>query len=112
MRLTSKEVAEKFESDPDLIEVTKGVFVSSGEAVYIVDDQGEVISWNLDEWTDDPEIVTGCVVSCIVAAQKGASAVRKNIELSEQILKDMPQCEGYTGEAGIDGLIDQIIAPD
>lgn len=78
-----------YENYPDLIEVTKGVFVSSGEAVYIVDDQGEVTSWNLYEWADDPESVTACVVACIVAAQKGASAVRKNIELSGQILKDI-----------------------
>ena len=78
-----------YEDDPNLIEVTKGVFVSVGDAVYIVDDQGEVTSWNQDEWSEDAESVTACVVACIVAAQKGAGAVRKNIELSGSIVRDM-----------------------
>lgn len=80
-----------YEDDPNLIEVTKGVFVSTGDAVYIVDDQGEVTSWNSDEWAEDAESVTACVVASIVAAQKGAGAVRKNIELSGQILRSMTE---------------------
>jgi hypothetical protein len=78
-----------YEDDPNLIEVTKGVFVSVGDAVYIVDDQGEVTSWNQDEWSEDAESVTACAVACIVAAQKGAGAVRRNMELSGSIVRDM-----------------------
>ena len=87
-----------YEDDPNLIEVTKGVFVSVGDAVYIVDDQGEVTSWNQDEWSEDTESVTACAVACIVAAQKGASAVRKNIELSGQIVRDMVVSVGENDE--------------
>lgn len=82
-----------YEDDPNLIEVTKGVFVSVGDAIYIVDDQGEVTSWNQDEWSEDSDSVTACAVACIVAAQKGAGAVRKNIELSGQIVRGMVQNE-------------------
>ena len=78
-----------YEDDPNLIEVTKGVFVSVGDAIYIVDDQGEVTSWNQDEWSEDSDSVTACAVACIVASQKGAGAVRKNIELSGQIVRGM-----------------------
>ncbi len=81
--------ATPYEDDESLVEVTKGVFVSVGDAIYIVDDQGEVTSWNCDEWVEDPDSVTACAVACIVAAQKGAGAVRKNIELSGSILRDM-----------------------
>ena len=79
----------EYKNDPNLVEVTKGVFVAIGEAVYIVDDQGEVTSWNCDEWTEDTDSVTACAVACIVAAQKGPEAVRKNIELSGEIVKKM-----------------------
>ena len=72
-----------------MIEVCKGVFVSAGEAIYIVDECGEVTSWNQDEWAEDAESVTACAVACIVAAQKGAGAVRRNIELSGSIVRDM-----------------------
>lgn len=81
--------ATPYEDDESLVEVTKGVFVSVGDAIYIVDDQGEVTSWNCDEWAESPDSVTACAVACIVAAQKGAGAVRKNIELSGSILRDM-----------------------
>jgi hypothetical protein len=81
--------ATPYEDDPNLIEVCKGVFVSAGEAIYIVDECGEVTSWNQDEWAEDAESVTACAVACIVAAQKGAGAVRRNIELSGSIVRDM-----------------------
>lgn len=70
-------------------EPVPGVFVETGSAVYIVDDVGEVVSWNADEWAEDPESVTGMVNAVALAAVKGAAAVRQNIGLHGHVLKQL-----------------------
>jgi hypothetical protein len=68
-----------FHDYPDASEVVPGVFVIPGDSVYIVDDDGEVVMWNLDEWAEDQTSVTAAICACILAAVKGAKAVRQNI---------------------------------
>lgn len=63
----------------DLPEIAPGVFISLGTAVYIVDDEGEVCSWNIDEWLDDRESITAAITAVTIACMKGSSAVRQNI---------------------------------
>lgn len=62
----------------DMTEVVPGVFYEPGAGVYIVDDLGEVVCWVDSEW-EDPLAVTACVNACILAAVKGAAAVRENL---------------------------------
>ena len=64
----------------DIPEIVPGVFVEPGDAVYIVDAQGEVCSWNADEWQEDPEAVTATVSAVILAATLGAAACRENLK--------------------------------
>jgi len=71
---------EHYAEYADSTEIVPGVFVDPGDAVYIVDDIGEVASWNADEWAEDPEAVTATINACIVATKYGPAAVRKNIE--------------------------------
>lgn len=61
-------------------EIVPGVFYEPGEAVYIVDPNGEVCSWNADEWAEDPMVITATIVAVILAATKGPAAVRDNLE--------------------------------
>jgi hypothetical protein len=63
----------------NLSEIVPGVFVEPGDGVYIVDDQGEVVSWTKDEWAEDPWAVTAAVCACILAARRGPAAVRQSL---------------------------------
>ncbi len=71
-------------------EIVPGVFVSTeDQAVYIVDDRGEVACWNSDEWAEDPEAAIATINAVILAAVKGAAAVRENIKLKGHTLKQL-----------------------
>jgi hypothetical protein len=72
-------------------EVVPGVFIEPGSAVYIVDEIGEVVSWNEDEF-DDPFAVTAALNAVALAASKGAGAVRQNL-LDHGISLDALLCE-------------------
>lgn len=72
----------------DLPEIVPGVFVA-GDAVYIVDDDGEVVSWNADEIADDSMAFTAAVSAVALAAKRGAAAVRANIETAGDTLDDL-----------------------
>jgi len=63
----------------ECVELSPGVFAWTGEFVAIVDDEGEVCSWNRDEWEEDSESVTATVNAVALAVAKGSAAVRKNI---------------------------------
>jgi hypothetical protein len=69
-----------FKEYENMTEVVPGVFVNVGESVHIVDELGEVATWNCDEWTEDPESVTATINAVILATKYGAEAVRQNIE--------------------------------
>lgn len=62
---------------PGTIEVVPGVFIASGDAVYIADEQGEVVSWNHDEVAEDGEAFTAALNAVILATRAGANAVRR-----------------------------------
>jgi hypothetical protein len=64
----------------DCIEILPGIFVDVGNAIYIADDNGEVASWNLDEWLEDPDAITATICAVALAAKKGANSVRENIK--------------------------------
>jgi len=70
-------------------EIVPGVFYAPGDAVYIVDDEGEVVSWNRDEWHDDSEAVTATVTAVALAAKCGAAAVRCNINSGGEALDEL-----------------------
>jgi len=71
---------EHFEDYPHATEITPGVFVDPGNAVYLCDEQGEVATWNCDEVAEDPEAFTAAITAVVLAASYGASEVRKNID--------------------------------
>ena len=73
----------------DIPEIVPGVFVSPGECVHIVDDQGEVVSWTGDEWDADPESVTATINAVILAAKFGPAAVRRNIADKGQTIENL-----------------------
>jgi hypothetical protein len=70
-------------------EIVPGVFYEPGEAVYIVDGKGEVCSWNADEWAEDPTAITATIVAVALAAAKGPSSVRHNLETKGLIASDL-----------------------
>jgi hypothetical protein len=72
--------ARHFDEYSDTPEIVPGVFVAPGSALYIVDEQGEVCSWNYDEICEDGEAFTAAINAAILATAKGANAVRQNIE--------------------------------
>lgn len=67
-------------------EVAPGVFVDPGESVTIVDDEGEVATWTADEVAEDDDAFTAAVNAAVLAALKGAAAVRENIETRGEVL--------------------------
>lgn len=69
-----------FDNYSGIPEIVPGIFVEPSDAVYIVDDEGEVVSWNSDEWEEDPEAVTATVNAVILATKQGANAVRQNMK--------------------------------
>jgi hypothetical protein len=70
-------------------EIAPGVFVSAGDAVYIVDDRGEVMSWNCDEAADDEYAFTAALNAVALAVKHGAAAVRQNIDDAGDTLDKM-----------------------
>jgi hypothetical protein len=80
---------QHFDNYSGIPEIVPGVFVEPGDAVYIVDDEGEIVSWNCDEWNDDPEAVTATVNAVALAVSKGANAVRENIKQEGQVLRNL-----------------------
>lgn len=58
-----------------------GVFVDTEEftAVYIVDDEGEVVCWICDEIKEDPSAWTASLNAVALAAKQGPAAVRRSI---------------------------------
>ncbi len=73
---------------PNSNEIVPGVFVTPGEAVYIVDDKGEVVTWNADEAAADPEAFTAALAAVALAASEGAGAVRDNIGSNSERLRE------------------------
>jgi hypothetical protein len=78
-RRTAAKRPAHFQQYAEMTEVVPGVFVNRGKSVHLVDDSGEVIGWNKDEWADDPLAVTACVNACLLAAVKGVAAVRETL---------------------------------
>lgn len=68
-----------FKEYENLPEIVPGVFIEADAGVYIVDDVGEVVMWSPSEW-EDPSAVTAALVAVALAARRGASAVRRNLE--------------------------------
>ena len=87
----------------NLSEISRGVFVSPGDAVYIVDDIGEVCSWNLDEWAEDADTVTATIFAVAIASKLGPEAVRANIESKGLVLEKLVE---------LSSLIAEYAAPD
>lgn len=75
--------------EKDMSELVPGVFLSPGEALHIVDDEGEACSWTVDEWGEDPEAVTAAITAAVIAAAKGSAAVRENIKMGGTVLQAM-----------------------
>ena len=80
-----------FDDYSDIPEIISGVFVDPGNAVYIVDDEGEIVSWNADEWAEDSEAVTATANACILASVKGAKEVRENIRNYGSSIRDLQE---------------------
>jgi hypothetical protein len=78
-------IADEYEGCP---QVVPGVFIEAGEAVYIVDDEGEVVSWNYNEIEEDEEAFTAALTAVALAAKWGPRAVRNNIG-DGSILEDL-----------------------
>lgn len=85
--------SEVFNEYDHLVEIVPGVFLDNGSeevtAVYIVDDAGEVVCWNTDEFADDATGFTAALTAVAIAAKYGASMVRTNIETSGQVVIDL-----------------------
>lgn len=77
---------QHFQEYEDMTEIVPGVFVNPGDSVYIVDEQSEIVSWNTDEWQNDPESITATINAVILATKYGAKAVRENIEYHGKIM--------------------------
>jgi hypothetical protein len=73
----------------DIPEIAPGVFVTPGDAVYIVDDEGEVVTWNADEAAEDGFAFTAALNAVALATKHGAAAVRANIADAGQTLERM-----------------------
>lgn len=78
-----------YEDYDDLTEVSPGVFVDPGHAVYIVDDEGEVFCSVNTEWAEEPEAVTAALNAVALAVRHGAAAVRRNIVGRGALLLEM-----------------------
>lgn len=78
----------------DSIEVVPGVFVAP-DALYIVDDQGEVCMWNIDEVSEeDNNAFTAAINAVAIAAKYGANKCRKVLKdqkLFNEILEETRQ---------------------
>jgi hypothetical protein len=74
---------------PGCTEVVPGVFISVGDAVYIADEKGEVVTWNADEVAEDGEAFTAALNGVILAALYGADAVRDNISSHGERLEEL-----------------------
>jgi hypothetical protein len=86
-----KQRAEHFEDYADITEVSEGVFIDAGNAVYIVDDEGEVVSWNADEAAEDGEAFTAALNATALACLCGAGAVRECIATNGATLENLIQ---------------------
>ena len=69
-----------------------GIFVDTEKfsAIYIIDNKGEVVSWNYDEVKEDPSAWTASINAAVMAATKGPQAVR---EVSGPPLPDWKEAE-------------------
>ena len=88
--------ATHYDNYSEYTEIVPGVFYEPGDAVYIVDDEGEVISWNCDEWADDTDAITATITAVVLATKRGAMAVRTNINGGGAELIDLIE-ETYKG---------------
>lgn len=59
--------------------------------VHIVDEEGEVVCWNYDEIVEDPGALNAALCAVAIAAAKGPSMVRKNIERHGAVLQQIKQ---------------------
>lgn len=74
---------------PGTAEIVPGVFIAVGEAVYIADDKGEVVTWNADEVAEDGEAFTAALNAVILAALYGPDAVRDNLSSKGERLREL-----------------------
>lgn len=86
----------KTEPYPGAVEVVPGVFVAYGDAVYIVDDQGEIVTWNSDEVMEDAEAFTAAVCATALAASCGPAAVRANLQAGGRTLANLVERTAHT----------------
>jgi hypothetical protein len=59
--------------------------------LHIVDDFDEVVCWNYDEIVEDPGALNAALCAVAIAAAKGPSMVRKNIERHGAVLQQIKQ---------------------
>jgi len=78
-------------------EIVPGVFISAGDAVYIADEQGEIVTWNADEVAEDGGAFTAALAAVALAAKLGPAAVRENIATGGKLLEKLIlETEGRT----------------
>jgi len=74
---TNRRVLEAIQSEFWELPNGNRVEVICGEGVYIYDKHDEVMSWNSDEWQEDPESITATVNAVLIAALASSDSVRK-----------------------------------
>lgn len=74
---------------PGTVEVVPDVFIAAGDAVYIADEKGEVVTWNHDEIAEDGEAFTAALNGVILATLGGANAVRDNLSSHGERLREL-----------------------
>ena len=53
--------------------------VLDADSVYLHDDEGEIVMWTQDEWTDDPQLVPVIVNAINIGHAQGPQAVRATL---------------------------------
>ena len=76
---------------PGTIEVLPGVFVCEEDAaIYIADEDGEIVSWCYDEIKQDPQAWIASLMAVMVATGCGSSEVRDlRRPLSEEEMRQL-----------------------
>ena len=65
----------------------------AADAIYIRDDEGEIVSWVMQEWIDDPKVVLSIVNAVRIALQDGPEALRATIGMEYITPPSQSGCE-------------------
>ncbi len=68
-------IAKKMDIDPEGIAITD-------DAVYISDSHGEIVSWMMEEWVDDPYITFSIANAILIYLSQGPHKLRKALNKS------------------------------